>query len=188
MKSAKMLGVNPNAIRERNDYYATHPDAITLALPFLQEMGLQSKVWECACGEGHISKVLEANGYEVRSSDLIDRGFGEVQDFLQCEETFDGDILTNPPFKHAQEFIEHGMNLLKDGSKMFLFLKIQFLESRARKELFKKYPPKAVLVYSERQKCAKEGKFELYANSNTLFYMWLVFEKGYQGETVLKWI
>lgn len=41
-------------------------------------------VWECACGEGHISKVLESHGYDVVSTDLVYRGYGRLNpcDFL----------------------------------------------------------------------------------------------------------
>lgn len=64
-------------------------------------------IWECACGSGEISKVLEDNGYNVKSTDIVYRGFGEEQsiDFLNSKEnTYDGDIITNPPFKYALEF------------------------------------------------------------------------------------
>ena len=189
MKSARMLGVNPNFQREENDFYATDPMAIEAALPTLQRLGLQQDVWECACGQGHISKVLHEKGYRVKSSDLINRGFGEVQDFLTCNEPFKGDILTNPPFKSAVEFVKHGMGLIDAKAKIFLFLKIQFLESRARKELFGQYPPKFVAVYSERQKCAMNGDFASYCkNANTQCYAWFVFEKAFDGTPQILWI
>lgn len=41
---------------------------------------------------------------------------------------WDGDILTNPPYKYAKEFIEHAMTIIPDGRKVFMFLKLQFLE------------------------------------------------------------
>ena len=97
MKAALMLGVNPNAKREENDYYATNPHAMEIALPYLENIGLSHNIWEPACGEGHLSKVLINHGYSVYSSDLIDRGYGDTKDFLLCDEHFNGDILTNPP-------------------------------------------------------------------------------------------
>lgn len=189
MKSARMLGVNPDFKRETNDFYATDPNAIEVALPTLQRIGLQRNVWECACCQGHIAKVLQDKGYRVKSSDLINRGFGEVQDFLTCTEKFNGDILTNPPFKSAVAFVRHGMTLLEERAKMFLFLKVQFLESRARKELFRVHPPKVVAVYSERQKCAMNGDFKTYCkNANTQCFAWFVFEKGFCGTPQITWI
>ena len=89
--------------RAEHDYYATSPEAVEELLKVEQ---FSPKVWECACGEGHISKVLEAHGYEVISTDLIDRGFGDgYVDFLKTETTnIPYDIVTNPPYKFAKEF------------------------------------------------------------------------------------
>lgn len=117
--------------REANDYYATDPIAIDALLQ--GEAEINHKVWECSAGEGHLSERLIELGYEVRSTDLIDRGYGEGGiDFLQTEELWDGDILTNPPYKYAKEFIEHAMTVIPEGRKVFMFLKLQFLEGKAR--------------------------------------------------------
>jgi hypothetical protein len=187
MKSGLMLGVNPNAEREENDYYATNPHALEIALPTLQSIGLDKNVWECSCGGGHLSEELIKNGYKVYSSDLIDRGYGQVKDFLECSDKWDGDILTNPPFKLAEDFIKKSMELLHNGHKAIFFLKVQFLESQKRKQLFEKYPPKYVIVNSERQQCAKNAEFDKYT-ATTQFYCWFIFEKGYNGITQILWI
>lgn len=69
-----------------------------------------------------------------------------------------------------------------------MFLKIQFLEGKSRRELFEKYPPKVVYVSSGRLRCAMNGDFERFAHANAVCYAWYVWEKGYTGETVLRWI
>ena len=88
--------------RAQDDYYATEPKAMEL---LLAEERFAPVVWECACGEGHLSKVLEAHGHEVVSTDLVYRGYGkqETVDFLKVKGGFDGDIITNPPYKFALE-------------------------------------------------------------------------------------
>ena len=189
MKAGLMLGVNPNAKREDNDFYATNPKAMELALPFLEKAGLSKNVWECACGQGHLAEVLKKNGYIVTCTDLIDRGYGEVKDFLKCTGSnfYDGDILTNPPFKYAEQFLEKAMDLITDGHRVCLFLKVQFLESEVRYKLFKKHTLKELLVYSKRQQCAKDGDFEKY-KATTQCYCWFVFEKGYTGKPTIDWI
>ena len=68
--------------REENDYYATEPYAATL---LMQVETFSPRIWECACGEGHLAKEFEKAGYHVFSSDLINRGFGFVQDFLSSK-------------------------------------------------------------------------------------------------------
>ena len=85
--------------REPNDFYATDPKAAEL---LLEVEDFSPVIWEPACGEGHLSKVFEQAGYQVRSTDLIYRGYGEKQplDFLSYDgKSFDGDIITNPPYK-----------------------------------------------------------------------------------------
>lgn len=69
-------GANNHSNRDRqtNDYYATDP----LATEWLCKIErLNKNVWECACGEGHMSEVLKRHGHNVRSTDLIDRGYGK---------------------------------------------------------------------------------------------------------------
>lgn len=127
-------------------------------------------------------------GFEVYSTDLIDRGYGQGGvDFLQTTSMWDGDILTNPPYKYAKEFIEHAMTIIPDGRKVFMFLKLQFLEGKSRKELFRKYPPKYVYVSSSRISCAINGEFNK-ISSSAVAYAWYEFEKGYKGQSVIKWI
>jgi hypothetical protein len=190
MKSGLMLGVNPNTERHSEDFYATEPNALILFIERLKLDGIEinKKVWECACGKRHLANVLLDYGHEVRMTDLVKRIDGVCEeDFLGIVYTFDGDILTNPPFNLAEKFVEKGMELLEGGNKLFLFLKIQFLEGQKRKELFRKYPPKYVYCYSARQKCARDGEFEKYT-ATTQFYAWFVWEKGYKGDTIIRWI
>ena len=119
--------------REQNDYYATPPKAVE---QLLELETFQNKIWECACGEGHISKVLKNFGHNVKSTDLIDRGYGDSHDFLQTNSSYDGDIITNPPFSKANEFLLKAMDIMFNESKLAMLLRIQFLEGVARRKIF----------------------------------------------------
>ena len=178
-------------IREKNDYYATNPQAVRDFLIALDRdnVELNKYIWECACGEGHMARAFEAESYIVYASDLIDRGYGVPNiDFLTTFEYPNGyDIFTNPPFKLAEEFAYRGNQILQKGCKLGLFVKIQFLESKSRKKLFEKYPPKYIYVYSERQQCSMNGDFEN-LKAKTQCYCWVIWEKDYQGETITRWI
>lgn len=68
-----------------------------------------------------------------------------------------------------------------------MFLKLTFLEGKKRKELFKKYPPKTIYVSSGRLGCAKNGLFATHLN-NAIAYAWYVWEKGFTGDPIVKWI
>lgn len=176
--------------REINDYYATDPNTLEIFLKKLKEDGIElhERIWECACGEGHLSKALEQHGYSVVSSDLIDRGYGHTGvDFLKAEKTWDGDILTNPPYKYAKDFVEKGIELITPGKYMIMLLKIQFLEGKDRYELFQKLPPKYVYVNSSRQTCYINGDMSKKMSSASC-YCWFVWEKGWHGEPTVRWI
>lgn len=185
--------------RENFDFYATHPQAVYLFMNSALADGLKfnSTIWECACGNGHISEVLKEYGFNVVNSDIVKRNYECFElDFLNatpedCAKLCPSgcDIMTNPPFKNAIGFVRKGLELLKTGNYLILFLKFRFLEGAERLKLFREYNPHFVYVHSSRQKCAMNGEFEKYCKSSpTEFYSWFVFEKGYKGETILKWI
>lgn len=171
--------------RETNDYYATEPKAIEMLCDLET---FSPTIWECACGEGHLAEALIGRGYKVISSDLIDRGYGTGDiDFLNCNKKFEGDIITNPPYKFAKEFVEHALEIVTEGHKVVMFLKLQFLEGKARRKMFEKYPPKKIYVSSGRLRCAMNGDFEKYAKSNAVTYAWFIWEKGFKGEPIVRW-
>jgi len=175
--------------RQPEDYYATEPRAAEL---LLENESFDGPIWECACGEKHLSNVFTNwGGYDVRSSDLYDRCGNEVFDFLSIENThWDGNIITNPPYKFALDFVYKALQIVPDGKKVCMFLKIQFLEGKARRELFRSHPPKVVYVSSSRLLCAPNGDFE-HATKNggsAVAYAWFVWEKGFNGDTIVKWI
>ena len=182
----KTLGASnhANGERQREDYYATEPKATEWLCRLEQFDG---RILEPACGEGHISEVLKAAGYEVVSRDLVDRGYGEVADFLAIDnQEWKGNIVTNPPYKYAQQFVEKALSIIPEGKKVAMFLKLQFLEGKARRALFRSTPPIRVWVSSSRLNCAKNGDFN--ANQGgALAYAWFVWEKGYKGDTTVKW-
>ena len=71
--------------REKDDFYATDPNTLEIFLEKLKQdnIELHKEIWECACGQGHLSEVLKKHNYDVYSTDKVDRGYGEKQiDFL----------------------------------------------------------------------------------------------------------
>lgn len=182
---------SPNE-RETNDYYATEPKAVRLLLEIEK---FEGTIWECACGEGHLSEEMLNLGYDVFSSDIVDRKYQNIDlthlDFLESKSItpnfqLDWNIITNPPYKYANQFIEKALEIIEIGKKVAFFLPIRYLETKSRKVIFEKYPPIRIYVSSNRLKCAMNGDFEKMANS-AVCYAWFVWEKGYTGTTELKW-
>lgn len=172
--------------RIEHDFYATDPLAMQL---LLEHETFDHNIWECACGQGHLSKVLEQHGYNVHSTDLYYRGYGEREsvDFLAQNALWDGDIVTNPPYQHALDFVKHSLELIKTGHKTAFFLRLQFLEGKKRREFFNENPPKTVYVFSSRINCARNGNFEEHCASAAA-YAWFIWLKGFTGDPILKWI
>ena len=124
------LGASNHSDYERaeHDFYATNSRAMD---ELYKGIGVPEKAWECACGEGHLSKRMEQLGSEVISTDLIDRGYGVGGvDFLQADKLLAPVIITNPPYRYAKEFVLHALEL---GAEMVcMFLKLTFLEGVGR--------------------------------------------------------
>jgi hypothetical protein len=160
-----------------DDFYQTPREAIH-ALLCLERFG--ELIWEPSCGHGAISKPMEAAGYEVFISDLVDRAcaneFGELQatgDFLKTDWAFHGlgpealdpatdmplnraeheiDIVTNPPFGLVNDYIHHALTVFRPR-KMAMLLNLNALcgaGDEKRNFWMETWPPARVLVFSRR--------------------------------------
>lgn len=163
------------------DFFPT-PAWATYAL--IDNERFDGSIWESACGDGAMSRVLETANRDVFSSDLYDRGYGESGlDFLTTERSFDN-ILTNPPYNSAEGFVRAGVQ--KAGRKFALLLRLAFLEGANRANtIFSRCPPSRVWVFSERITFYPAGA-EI-KGSGTTAYAWFVWDKDAVGQTELKW-
>ena len=164
------------------DFYPT-PEWATLAL--LENERFGQDIWESACGDGAMSKVIEEFYNGVSSSDLYDRGYGDPEvDFLNTTRSHDF-VITNPPFHSAEDFVSTG---LKNTKKKFaLLLRLAFLEGAGRqRNIFSTAPPAKVWVFSERITFYPRGAER--KGSGTTAYAWFVWDKDHSGNTELKWI
>ncbi|MCJ2131475.1 hypothetical protein [Methylobacterium sp. E-045] len=141
-------------------------------------------VWESACGDGAMSRVLETANRSVISSDLFDRGYGEAgEDFLSPRRRADN-IVTNPPYNAAEGFVRSGVEASK--RKFALLLRLAFLEGANRAStIFAVHPPSRVWVFSERITFYPSGAVQ--KGSGTTAYAWFVWDKDALGGTELKW-
>jgi hypothetical protein len=175
--------------RETNDFYATDPKAVEMLLKLEK---FNKTIWEPACGKGHVCEVLKKYGYNVIASDIVDWGYpGTLSiDFLKDKhQGFFGDIITNPPYKYAKEFVEKALSSVQEGNKIAMFLKLTFLESKKRRKLFAEHPPKVVYISSSRLQCARNGDFEKFKNGidMAIAYAWFIWEKGFKGNPIIRW-
>jgi hypothetical protein len=180
LKRAQSL-VGTSEGRPANDFYPTPPEAVEA---LLNVENFSGNIWEPACGDGAICEVLKAHGYTTIATDLVDRGYGIApHDFLTSELTSDN-IITNPPFTLAEEFVTR--SLTKTSKKVVMLCKLQFLEGAKRKIMFESTPLKNVWVFSKRLSMTRNG--EKMPNSGMIAFAWLVWEHGYKGKPMIGWI
>ena len=163
------------------DFYPTPPWA-TYAL--IDNERFEGDIWECACGDGTMSSVLVETGNAVESSDLYDRGFGEVgHDFITTARRRQN-IITNPPFHSAEGFVASALK--NTEHKFALLLRLAFLEGANRAQtIFTVHPPSRVWVFSERITFYPKGAKR--AGSGTTAYTWMVWDKDHVGATEVAW-
>ena len=96
-----------------------------------------------------MSEVLAETGNRIESSDLFNRGYGEIgHDFLTTTRRL-RNIITNPPYNSAEGFVATGLRQAQ--GKFALLLRLAFLEGANRANtIFHKCPPSRVWVFSER--------------------------------------
>lgn len=154
------------AARVADDYYPT-PSEVTEAL--LSVWTPPGVVWEPACGDGSIGRVLSAYGHDVVASDLVDRGHGEHGvDFLGTAKRADC-IVTNPPFSLAEEFIRKAR--LLGVSHMALLLKATYWHAASRMRLFRSWRPAKVYALSWRPDFRAQG-------APVMECAWFIWEPG----------
>jgi len=169
--------------RPEADFYPTPSSAVEALLSKETFVG---SIWENSCGDGAICRALEAAGYrDIIATDLIDRGYGEVgHDFLTSSYTADN-VVMNPPFSLAQQFVE--LSLARTTGKVAMLGKLVFLEGQKRKPFFESTPLKTVYVFSKRVNFYRNGERGSYSTS-TMAFAWFVWEHGYSGEPTISWL
>lgn len=142
---------------------------------------------EPACNRGFMSEPLKEYFSTVVSSDVSDYGYGEVKDFLGGsyeENSFDW-VITNPPFKSAEEFVHEGLKVSRVGVAMLA--RTVFLESVGRYDrLFSVTPPAIFTQFTERVPMFK-GRLDSKGSTAT-GYAWFIWLKHRKCVPVLSWI
>jgi hypothetical protein len=162
--------------RKPNDFYPTPGYAIDY---ILDNVKFEGRVWEPSCGDGAISKKLIERGYDVRSDDLNDYGYGNTGlNFLETNDVEDN-IITNPLFNISTEY---AIKALKHVKRKFVMLnRLVFLEGAKRRDvLFSQNKLKIVHVYSKR--------LSFNEKSGMLCFAWFEFDNEYNGDPKIKWI
>jgi len=179
MGSPNFVGRKYNLSKE--DFFETPSYCVDRLLEVERFYGF---ILEPCCGTGSISKVLKAKGFDIRSSDIKNYGYGEVKDFLKITEKVDN-IITNPPYNILNSFMGHCLEISK--KKVALLLRTNSLEGIERySSIYSKNLLKTVYVFCRRVRF-NSPKYK--KPRGMISYSWFVFDKNFKGiSPVIKWI
>lgn len=181
--ATKLIGGEPRQARPLGDFYPTPPIAVE---KLLSVETFNNAIWEPACGDGAISKVLTSKGFDVLSTDLHDWGYstqtGPQWDFLALRDNTERDIITNPPFNISCPFVENALALTKEkGGKVAILEKLIFLSSKKRQRLFKEFPFKKAYIFSKRLPRMHRTDYDGKKVSSMIDFAWYVWDWKYVG-------
>ena len=171
--------------RCENDAYFTPTDTIEDFLETQQILTKDMTIWECSCGDGQISKQLMKRGYNVISTDLNDYGFGVTGvDFLKTTKQDIDCIITNPPYRLAEKFINHA---LQQSPIVIMLLRLTFLEGQQRSRgLWKNTPLHRVFICGRRPSMYKTDHVGE-KSGGFVAYAWFVWKRG-STDRKIEWI
>lgn len=160
--------------RRKLDYYPTPPEVTEALMDFLKLEPIT--IWECACGDLSMSKVLEEYGHTVISTD-IEKG----TDYLRSTQVCDA-IITNPPFNQSADFIEKA---LSESRIVAMLLKSQYWHAKKRYDLFMNNPPSYVLPLTWRPDFLWQERKNGEKSAPTMEMCWTVW---IEGDNITKYI
>jgi hypothetical protein len=163
-----------------HDAYFTPVEAIQ-ALMGLEK--IPARVFDPCVGNGAILDPLEAAGHHVSGADVCDYGWRGtiIKDFLASPSDLRGTaIVSNPPYKLAQEFIQ---KVIDEGCPYHAWLlRLNFLESIRRKPFFEGQPPSRLWVSSRRLPQMHQYGWAGRETSANACYCWYIWDKASPSE------
>ena len=169
-----------------DDVYFTPPVA---TVTLLKHVKLPHRLWECACGDGTgILDPLRAAGHEVIGSDLVDHGRPDCfwrRDFLFERKVPDGceAIITNPPFKLAEQFIEHALAL---SPLVVMLLRFAFFESERRCAILEDCGLARILCFRKRLPMMHREGWEGRKGNSGMAFAWFVWDRSHVGPATIE--
>jgi hypothetical protein len=140
-------------------------------------------IWDPCCGRGTIPARCLARGISAIGSDIVDRGYGAVGlDFFELTQPTSVSIISNPPYKRLQAFVDHALRLTT--GKVAVVASLAFLASRGRKPWYESGPLARVYVLSRRPSMPP-GEALVKASGGSLDYAWFVFDREHRGAPII---
>ncbi len=173
-------------LREPYEFYVTPPEGIRA---LLSVETFDGSIWEPACGNGAIARILSRAGYQVTATDLIDRGYGEGGiNYLAETAPRAKHIVTNPPYGGglADQFIRKSLGFVREtGGTVAFLLDLTSLAHPKRHGLFIAHPPANVYILDDLI-CQPGGRARF--TEAYLRYAWVLWKPNHKGPAALSWL
>lgn len=152
----------------------------------------EGRVWDPACGTGRIVMSAQRAGYETIASDISYRGgFPGVTraDFLKMpDDASEPNIVCNPPFGIAEQFVPHALKLAE--RKVAMLLPANWVQGEKRSRWLQTTPLRRVYFLTPRPSMPPGPVLlkGLKPGNGTTDYAWFVWNRGYDGAPEIRWL
>lgn len=178
--------------RNKNDYYQT-PYSMTRQL--LEVENFEGNILEPCCGAGAIVKVLKDYDKSVDYCDLnnefsLTGVFKNFKDFINDDFDRYDNVITNPPYSLAKEFILKAKQIT--NNKIAMLLPLNYLHGVTRyNEIYldRKFPLKAVYIFCRYGMLEETIRDDGTYRTGMMVYAWYVWDKSYKlAEPIIRWL
>lgn len=170
--------------RDPHDWYV-EPNECSEAL-FAAER-FRGAIWDPACGLGRIVEQAHAAGYKAVGTDIVSRSdiCAREADFLVSRPAAKfSNIVSNPPFGLAEEFVQHALTLVDKGGKVAMLLPLVWLSGFSTKRNWLPSSPLRRVYPISPRPSMPPGKVimaGIKAGNGTKDFAWFVWLSGYKG-------
>ena len=173
--------------RDTDDWYV-EPEWVSERLFELEKF--EGAIWDSACGLGRIVASARYAGLIAHGSDVVvrtEQHLGPI-DFLKCTKPWGPNIVSNPPFKHAEAFVKHALGLAE--RKVAMLLPANWVQGDKRSRWLEQTPLARVYFITPRPSMppgavvAAGGK----PGNGTTDYCWMVWQRGRVGPADIRWL
>lgn len=177
--------------RDPLDWYV-EPHECSAALFQLEEF--VGTVWDPACGSGRIVEQAQKASLPAFGTDIVRRSdFCQSQmDFLDRPSTPEfANIVTNPPFSHAEDFVREAIRITPVGGKIAVILPLVWVSGFSSKRDWLPHSPLKTLYPISPRPSMPPGKVieaGIKAGNGTKDFAWLVWQVGYSGNASVRFM
>ncbi|WP_406853512.1 hypothetical protein ABEG18_13145 [Alsobacter sp. KACC 23698] len=173
--------------------WARHPDDWYVEPEWVSERlfaveRFRGTVLDPACGTGRIVRAAQMAGLHAWGEDIVVRSpdCARVSNFL-IERVGANNVISNPPFKHAEAFVTRALEVAMD--KVAMLLPSAWVHGDERSRWLESTPLRRVLFITPRPSMPPGPVIEagIKAGGGTSDFAWFIWHQNFDGKPELGW-